>query len=194
MKVHVRDRVTAGIAIVLLGGLVLLSFYYSLQVQIQGFAAPKQTQTPDYIAHNIAVTEFAADGTASRRVFADYAEHYADGRMSAIGPRLVTLDPKTAQVRASADSGLSNDSGESFVFTGNVTVTRAGDAQNLPLRFTAPTVTVFPDSSTLETDAPVELTQGSDVTTGVGLSLDNVDRTVRIHSNVHTTTLPRQIR
>ena len=43
----------------------------------------------------------------------------------------------------------------------------------------------------METDAFVRLESGSDVTTGRGMTFDNVDRTVQILSDVRTVVLPK---
>ena len=42
-----------------------------------------------------------------------------------------------------------------------------------------------------ETGAPVKLVNGADVTTGIGMTFDNVERTVNIHSNVKSSFSPR---
>lgn len=76
-------------------------------------------------------------------------------------------------------------------FTGNVVVTRAGDRENAPMRFETEQLTVFPDTEIFETGAPVKLVNGADVTTGIGMTFDNVERTVNIHSNVKSSFSPR---
>lgn len=192
MKVYLRDRITAGVGAGVLLVLVASSYYYSIRTEIEANQAFIDRDAPDFIAHNISVTEFKGDGSADRRLFAEYAEHYADGRMSSIKPRMVTLSADKPQVRAIADSGQSMDGGETFTFNGNVLVTRAGDINNAPMRFTTPFATVYPDTSRLETSAPVVLEHGADITTGIGITLDNVDRTVNIHTNVKSIFAPRR--
>ena len=95
------------------------------------------------------------------------------------------------QVKASSDTGTSLDAGKTAVFTGNVVVTRAGDLTHAPMRFTTDHLTVYPDDSRMETDAFVRLESGTDVTTGRGMTFDNVDRTVQILSDVRTVVLPK---
>ena len=192
MKVYLRDRITAGVGAGVLLVLVASSYYYSIRTEIEANQAFIDRDAPDFIAHNISVTECKDDGSADRRLFAEYAEHYTDGRMSSIKPRMVTLSADKPQVRATADSGQSMDGGETFTFNGNVLVTRAGDINNAPMRFTTPFATVYPDTSRLETSAPVVLEHGADITTGIGITLDNVDRTVNIHTNVKSIFAPRR--
>ena len=70
-------------------------------------------------------------------------------------------------------------------------MSRAGDRNNAPMRFETQELTVFPDTQVFETGAPVTLVNGADVTTGIGLTFDNVERTVNIHSNVKSSFAPR---
>ena len=183
MKVYLRDRITAGLGIGVLAVVAAMSYYYSIHTETEALRAEIIRESPDFTSTNIALTQFKADGTAERRIFADYAEHYEDGRMTSLRPRLVTL--------SSADTGISSDAGETVHFTGNVVVTRAGDRENAPMRFETEQLTVFPDTEIFETGAPVKLVNGADVTTGIGMTFDNVERTVNIHSNVKSSFSPR---
>ncbi len=192
MKVYLRDRITAGFGIGVLALLAASSYYYSLRSEIDANRALVNRDTPDFITSMISITDFEPDGHPRRRTYADYAEHYADGRLSTVRPKLVTLSVDDPQVIASADAGQSVDAGETYLFTGNVVVTRAGDRDQAPMRFTTTHLTVFPDTSRIETDAPVRLVSGSDITTGIGMTLDNVERTVDIHSHVRTSVMPKR--
>lgn len=192
MKVYLRDRITAGLGVGVLIVLAASSYYYSIRSEIEANRALVDREAPDYITTGISVTDFTNEGKANQRVFAKYAEHYTDGRMSSIEPRFVTLSVDKPQVRASADAGQSMDGGETYFFTGNVVVTRAGDREHPPMRFTTTHLTVFPDTERIETDAPVRMVSGSDITTGIGMTLDNVERTVDIHSHVRTSVMPRK--
>ena len=120
MKLHLRDRFTALLGIGLLSVMVLASYYYALQGEIDNLRQRAKSDIPDYVAHDIAVTEFREDGVAVRRVFADYAEHYGDGRLITRKPRMATLFADKPQVKASSDTGTSLDAGETAVFAGNV--------------------------------------------------------------------------
>ena len=167
MKLHLRDRFTALLGIGLLSVMVLASYYYALQGEIDNLRQRAKSDIPDY------------------------AEHYGDGRLITRKPRMATLFADKPQVKASSDTGTSLDAGETAVFAGNVVVTRAGDLTHAPMRFTTDHLTVYPDDSRMETDAFVRLESGTDVTTGRGMTFDNVDRTVQILSDVRTVVLPK---
>ena len=191
MKVYLRDRITAGLGIGVLAVVAAMSYYYSIHAETEALRAEISRESPDFTSTNIALTQFKPDGTAERRIFAAYAEHYEDGRMMSIKPRLVTLSVDEPQVKARADTGISMDAGETVNFAGNVVVSRAGDRNNAPMRFETQELTVFPDTQVFESGAPVTLVNGADVTTGIGLTFDNVERTVNIHSNVKSSFAPR---
>ena len=73
MKVYLRDRITAGFGIGVLVVLVAVSYYYSIRAEIEANQAFIDRDSPDFIARNVSVTEFNPDGTANRRLFAEYA-------------------------------------------------------------------------------------------------------------------------
>ena len=88
MKVYLRDRITAGLGVSVLAVLAAMSYYYSIHTETEALRAEIIRESPDFTSTNIALTQFKADGTAERRIFADYAEHYEDGRMTSLRPRL----------------------------------------------------------------------------------------------------------
>ena len=112
MKVYLRDRITAGLGIGVLAAVAAMSYYYSIHAETEALRAEISRESPDFTSTNIALTQFKPDGTAERRIFAAYAEHYEDGRMMSIKPRLVTLSVDEPQVKARADTGISMDAGE----------------------------------------------------------------------------------
>lgn len=86
MKVYLRDRITAGLGIGVLAVVAAMSYYYSIHTETEALRAEIIRESPDFTSTNIALTQFKADGTAERRIFADYAEHYEDGRMTSLRP------------------------------------------------------------------------------------------------------------
>lgn len=194
MKVYLRDRIAAGLGIGVLAVLTAMSYYYSIHTETQALRAEILRESPDFTSTKITLTQFKPDGTPDRRVFADYAEHFEDGRMTSLHPRLVTLSVDEPQIKARADSAISTDSGKTVNFSGNVVVSRAGDRNSAPMRFETEQLTVFPNTEVFETSAPVTLVNGADVTTGIGMTFDNVSRTVNIHSNVKSSFAPRNVK
>ena len=73
MKVYLRDRITAGLGVSVLAVLAAMSYYYSIHTETEALRAEIIRESPDFTSTNIALTQFKADGTAERRIFADYA-------------------------------------------------------------------------------------------------------------------------
>lgn len=192
MSFHIRDKLAALIGVSLLTGLVAVSYYYAVKTELIAFKTAASRESPEFITHHICITNFSPDGVATQRIFADYAEHYTDGRSVTIKPRFVTLNPSKAQIKASANTGTSMDDGESAVFTGNVVLTRAADASHPPVRITTTHATVYPDTSVVKTDAPVVIERGTSRMKGVGMHFDNVDHTLRLDSHVEMFTVPNK--
>jgi LPS export ABC transporter protein LptC len=52
----------------------------------------------------------------------------------------------------------------------------------------------FPDTQEYKSDKPVKLIRGADVSNGVGMDYDNVERTFKLRSRVQTTIQPRSVK
>jgi len=186
-----RDRTISLVGLGVLAMLVGSSTYYALRTNLMYSGGPANKDSPAFVTRDCVITTFKADGSADRRLFAKYAEHYSDGRTTSIQPRFVTLDPDKPQLKASANTGSSLDDGESAVFTGNVLITRDADKEHPAIRLSTTHATVYPDSGIVTSGAPVRIESGTDVMTGIGLRFDNVDRSIILHSNVHSFITPR---
>ncbi len=186
IKSFFRDRILALLGIALLSVLAAASYYYALKAEADFLHTDSNRESPDFIAHNLVITSFETDGTAKTRIFAERAISFEDGRMYAAKPRYVTLNPLAPQTKARADEGTSTDSAQSVFFEGNVVVTREADGKRAAMSLTTPNAWVYPDESRMATEAPVRLTQGNDETTGIGMKLDIVERTVQVLKDVHT--------
>lgn len=186
IKSAVQDRILAFLGVGLLAALTSASYYYALKAEADFLRADTNAESPDFIAGNLTVTSFEADGSPKAKTFAKRAVSYADGRMFADMPRYATISTLTPQTRARADKGTSTDGGQSVFFDGNVVVTREADKEHAAMRMTTPNAWVYPDENRMTTQAPVDMQQGNDTTTGIGMRLDIVERTVQILKDVHT--------
>lgn len=194
MKLYTRDRITTLLGIGLLSMLVVCSYYYAVKTDLELTKTIANKDSPDFTTQNVAITTFKEDGSAKNRLFADYAEHFSDGRTNTVKPRFVSLEIDKPQTKASADRGTSMDDGETVFLTGNVVLTRAGDKSNAPLRITTQEATIWPDTGIAESTVYVQIESGSDLHSGTGMHFDNVDRTLELKSDVHTIIMPRNQR
>lgn len=191
MKTYTRDRITSVLGIILMSVLVVSSYYYAVRTEVTLTKTVADKDSPDFITHNIVITTFNEDGTAKNRLFADYAEHFSDGRTKSIKPRIVTLELDKPQMKTSADSAVTLDDGETVTLTGNVLLTRAGDNTHAPLQITTTEATVYPDTGIVKTTEHVQIQNGTDSHSGDGMHFDNVDRKLELFSNVHTVVMPK---
>lgn len=186
IKAVIQERILSILGVGLLSVLAGASYYSALKAEADFLHADTNSESPDFVATKMVVTSFEVDGTAKARTFSDRAISYEDGRMFAAMPVYVTINPKAPQTRARADRGTSKDGGASVFLEGDVVVTREADAERAAMRMTTPNAWVYPDEDRMRTAAPVRMKQGTDLTTGVGMKLDIVERTVQILKNVHT--------
>ncbi len=191
---HLRDRIVSFCGLGLLAVLVAATGYYAVRSNFLVTSVTPNQESPDFASRDCVVTTFEADGTPKYRIYAEYVEHYTDGRSVSIKPKLVTLSPDKPQLKMSANTGSTLDEGETVVFTGNIVLTRAGDRENAPLRLTTSHAIVNPDTQVVTSNAPVRIEHGGDVSTGIGFDYDNVDRIVHLDSDVHTFIMPRNSR
>ncbi len=186
-----KEKITSIIAILLLLTLVGLSYWYSVKADLEGMGHLSDINSPDFVAHDIVVTKFDKDGVASGKVFAKFAEHFSDGHANATLPEYYSLDPAKAQITARSDTGEMTVGGEVFHFYGNVDLRQAADAKNPASRLETSQLDAFPDDDVYSSDKPVKLTRGEDVSYGLGMDYDNVERTFKLRSKVHSIFQPR---
>lgn len=189
---HIRDRVISLCGLALLAVIVIATSYYAIRAHFQVSPVNPNQESPDFASRDCVVTTFEADGSPKQRLFSEYVEHYSDGRSISIKPKIVTLAPDKPQLKISANTASTLDEGETVVLTGNVLLTRAGDRDVAPLRLTTSHAIVYPDTQIVTGNAFVRVEHGADVNTGIGFDYNNIDRTVRFNSEVHTFIMPRK--
>ncbi|MDO5530704.1 LPS export ABC transporter periplasmic protein LptC [Sutterella sp.] len=186
-RLIIRERITAIIGSVILFGLVLLSYWYSIQQDLAGLRYVPSENSPDFIANDVTLTDFDREGKPTRRAHAANLKHFSDERMHADQARFVSLDPDQAPAVAVADEVWSNDGMETVELSGNVDVTRAAFEGEPDLNFRSEYVKGWIDLGRFETDRPVFLRRGTDTTEAEGgMMYDNVARTVELRSQVHS--------
>ncbi len=187
-----RERISAIVSIVLLTLLIGASYFYAIQSGLRNLRYVPSSESPDYTAKNITLTEFGADGQPVRRLIAENAVHYSDDRMNADNPRYVTLDAKSPQVIASAKHGSTDDGGATVLFSGGVTITREAGNGRPASKFETERLTAYPDTAVFVTDAPVKFTSGRDTMNGTGMTYDYSHSTIELSGRVATHVAPRK--
>ncbi len=188
-----RDRITAIIAILLLGGLAAATYWYSQVGRYGNLVNPVSREGPDFVVNGVTLTQFDPMGRATNRLFAEKLTHYAaDDRAEVEQPRYVSLRPDQPQLEAHAKRAVVEGSGERVVLTGDVVITRSPGADGEPpMRLSTEKLVALPDREQYSTDLPVEMDRGGSVIRSVGMDYDNTKRVVKFHSKVRGTVEPR---
>lgn len=188
-----KDRLTSIIALALLLTLVGMSYWYSVKAELEGQGHLSDLNSPDFIAHDITVTKFDNAGAAQYKVFAKRIDHYSDGHATAEYPEYYSLNPNEPQVTARSDSGEMVSGGEVLHFYKNVDITQEAHADKPASRLETSQLDAYPDDDIYSSDKPVTLTRGNDISKGIGMDFDNVERTFKLRSRVQSEFMPRPV-
>ena len=186
-----RDRITAFVAILLLASVAGVSYWYSQTTRFAKVPAAVSREGPDFVVNGVTVTQFDSAGRATSRLHANQLTHFAnDDRSELVQPRLLSVRPNQPQVEARSKSALVESGGERVLLFGDVVVTRAPGADNAPMQLRTERLIAAPDLDRYSTDAPVEIERADSVIRSIGMEYDNVQRTVKFHSQVRGTIAP----
>ena len=194
MNARSLDRMAAGVSVALLAALGLFTFYLA---QVAGPAdvgrgddAPAPDR-PDYFVERMALLTMTADGEPSYRLEARQLQHFpADDVAEFEEPVMVSLDPSKPRITLTANRGRLIQGGEEARLSGNVVMTRAATERGAPMKIETEYAVVFPDDDIVRTHLPVEVVQGGQSLTGVGMELNNRTRQLRVDSQVRVVVPP----
>lgn len=191
-RLVIRERITAIVGSLLLLVLVLLSYWYSIRVDIAGLKYVPSEKSPDFVASRITLTDFNEDGTPYFRAQAARLQHFSDERMHAQEASFISLRPGDARATARADELWSNDGLETVDLSGNVILTRRAYQNEPELFLRTNHLRGWLDTMHFETTHPVLLRRGIDTTeASEGMVYDNVARTVALQGNVRSVFHPQ---
>lgn len=109
-----------------------------------------------------------------------------------VEPQATTVSPNEPVSHAQAKTGFTNDAGATFLFEGDVVVTRDASGSNPAIRLETQSMHVDTDTNRFETDDVVHIYSGRDKAVGTGMIFDNMQRTVELKSRVTTVIEPRE--
>ncbi|MFP5404788.1 MAG: LPS export ABC transporter periplasmic protein LptC [Gammaproteobacteria bacterium] len=193
MNPRIRDRLAAGVSLLLLLALAGGS-YYLAELSWQMATRPVQSQArhePDYYVEGLVFTRINAHGDPAFRMSAQRMVHYPDDDSTAFDePVLVSLDPAQPPIRLVADRGTSTTGGVETHLSGHVVMTRAATEEEPPMIILTDYVVLFSQTEIARTDRPVRIERGASVLTGVGMEFNNAARTLIVDSEVQGTWQP----
>lgn len=193
MRSRFYDQIAAGISIVLLGVLAVVTYYLA---EFAGRDANprgprKVTHEPDYFVERFALTKLDAQGQPSFSLTSERLVHYPDDDSTEyVRPRLVSLDPSKPQVTLSADRGASTSEGVETHLYDNVLLTRAATDDGPALTVHTEYILLLSEEDIARTDRFVRINNGQSVLTGVGMEFNNAARQLQVRSDVKGTWVP----
>lgn len=193
MNARSLDRMAAGVSLALLAGLGLFTFYLAQVARPAdgGRASEPPPDRPDYFVERMSLLTMNAQGEPSYRLEARQLQHYpADDVAEFEEPVMVSLDPSRPRITLTSNRGRLIQGGEEARLSGNVVMTRAATDRSPPMKIETDYAQVFPDQDIVRTDRPVEVIQGGQRLTGVGMELNNRTRQLQVDSRVRVVVPP----
>ena len=186
-----RDRIASVIAILLLGAVAAVSYWYSRSLQV-AHGPERLRAAVDADGDGITLMQFDASGRAKYKLFADRMTHYVQtDDVDMISPRLVSLRPDQPRVEAVAQLAYVENAGERIRMSGDVLLTRASPPGQAPLKVSTQLLIAFPDRDRYLTDQPVRVDRGADSIRARGMDLNNITQRVVFLADVVDTIAPR---
>ncbi len=193
------DRWTAWSPALLLAALAALTFW--LDAQVQAPEPPGNVQMrhdPDLFITRFRAVSFDRTGRVKQSLTAERAEHHPDDEsVDFTAPSLVITDPGRPTLSVKAQSGTLSGDRETVVFRGDVEAVRESAAATAgatggsgPVKLTTDFLRVYPDKGIAETDRPVTIEESRGIIHGVGMTLDNQQRSLKLKSGVRGTMQP----
>jgi lipopolysaccharide export system protein LptC len=193
MSPRLFDRVAAGVSMLILVVLGLVSYLLALQAQriVRPPADTTARHEPDYFVEGLKVLRVNEAGEPSLRIEATRLRHYPDDdTLHFDQPRLLTLDENRPALQVVADRGIGPDTGTRTDLAGNVVLEREQTPDTARLVARTDAATVLIDDRIIQTDRPVEIELGANRLDGTGMTLDGQTRQLRVDSLVRGTLAP----
>jgi lipopolysaccharide export system protein LptC len=180
---YVRGSLLPLVLAALLAGLT-----YWLDHVVQAGDASQSARSrhdPDYFVDHFTVRRFGPDGTLQHTITADRMVHFPDNDTTEVtAPHLVYESPQTD---ITARTAWLDSKGKHVRLNDDVRIARTGSPGLPETVITTSELFVTPDDETAHTEAPVIITQGKSVVTGVGLEANNKTEIAVLSGRVHGT-------
>lgn len=147
----------------------------------------KLRHDPDFIAENFTLRQLDRNGRVKYALSAEKMLHYADDESTDVTqPRLTYFETPPPFHLQARRANISKD-GKIIELRDDVFGRREAGVEDPPMTFASSELTVYPDDELARTSAPVTLTQGRSVVSGVGMEADNLKRIFQLHDRVRAT-------
>lgn len=193
MNSRLSDRIAAGVSLLLLIALAAGSLLLAEWSRRAG-APPERNlrHEPDYFAEQVVFTRVNLQGQPAFRMSAERLEHFPDDdSVEYRKPVAIGLDVSQPPLRIVADTGRSTSGGDETELFDNVVLHRQAWRDERALTITTNYAILYSKTSIASSPLPVRIEQEGSVLTGTGMTFNNEERTLVVHSDVHGTWLAR---
>jgi lipopolysaccharide export system protein LptC len=181
------DRLAAALSVLLLVVLAGGSYYLAELAK-----RPSDVKAIDRTVHELdayverfSFTRIDEYGQPVYRLEAERAEHFPDdGSVELHQLRGTSLQRDRPTTTITANQGRADSEIKRIDLNGNVLVHRASDDQSAEWNIETTSAVLFTDTQIARTDQPVRITQGVSFLTGVGMELNNAERTLDVFTQV----------
>jgi lipopolysaccharide export system protein LptC len=164
------------------------------QVALQGTQAARQkTHAPDYYFTDATVTTLDLRGKPESQLTAPRMLHHPDDdSVEVFSPNMLYLPANGPPWTMQADHAVEPSGGRIVRFDGHVRLEHPGENGAPPLVIDTDRMTVDLDKHTAVTDAPVQMTQGGNHMTGVGMEVYMDDNHLLLRTEVRGLYVPQK--
>jgi lipopolysaccharide export system protein LptC len=196
---HLLDRLVAWAPVLLLGGLVALTYWLDAQVQPAPVRRDGSSRhEPDVFLENFRAVTFDDHGKPRETLAAQRAEHFPDDDSAQVlRPDLALTEPGRPTVTVQAQKARLSGDRENGWFEGDVrvhrdaeTATPAEPEPTGPVTLTTGRLHVVPRQYRVDTDDAVTIEEPRGIIRGRGMTLDNKTKTFHLRSQVSGTLQP----
>lgn len=151
----------------------------------------RQTHEPDAWAKNFVMLRTDEQGVAINRLEGDFMQHFPDDDSYVLQKTIVTVhqnnNPATT---ARSDTAVMDQGGARVQMIGHAYIERQPDEKNSIFSISSPTLTLYPDQDTVQTEDFATVINGSHTLKGKGMYYDNNSRQLQVNKNTQVTLTP----
>lgn len=136
---------------------------------------------PDYIIDNFSFVRMSETGQPRYVISGERLTHRPADNTSIIDkPVVQSMTVTHPRMTITANSAHVNQDQNQIDLSGNVDISRPGNAIAQPLRIRTEALTVLPDDEIARTDKPVDMKLGASSVTGVGMVVNNATQQMQL--------------
>lgn len=182
---RITSKLRSWLPLLPLLGLLLASYWLSLQVQPLPSLTKEARHDVDFTIERLSSTALDKQGVPSSILSAEKIWHFSDDDTTHLQmPNFVSVKANQPPVNITAKLGTLSSNSEDVFMHDDVVITRTDPKTLNEMRFETDYLHITPSQDMVETDHPVLMYDKNNVVSAVGLLFDNQARTVKLLSQV----------